>query len=294
MNSSSFEIKTLEDAQLLTDAVGVINAYLEGWPYARRIDQALTDHWRTMLSFQPEHIWIAYHNGIAQAVLHGEVVPAQGILRIHLLAVRPGGMAAAIALLQHADETAQALKLNRLIGPHWATAMFHGGYVLGNEPYHPHFAVEATEAFVRAGFHITLFGVLMACDLSREVVLDETPTGYEIVAAPLREEFGAQPFGFLAFQHGVRAAHCYARWYPNLIGVAGGSVGQIGNVTTEEAHRGKGLARVMVQMCLQQLREWGAAEALIATRFCNAPALRAYERAGFERRHNINEWTKKI
>jgi len=45
---------------------------------------------------------------------------------------------------------------------------------------------------------------------------------------------------------------------------------------------------------LQQFHEWGAAEALIATQFSNTLALRAYERAGFERRHNINEWTKKI
>ncbi|MCA1480799.1 hypothetical protein, partial [Bradyrhizobium sp. NBAIM08] len=68
MNSTGFEIKTLEDFQLLSDAVGVINAYLDDWPYVRKIDQALTDHWHTLAAFQPAHIWIAYQNGIAQAV----------------------------------------------------------------------------------------------------------------------------------------------------------------------------------------------------------------------------------
>jgi len=36
----------------------------------------------------------------------------------------------------------------------------------------------------------------------------------------------------------------------------------------------------------------GAAQVLISTGLENTPALRAYERAGFVRRHNQNEWQK--
>ena len=71
-------------------------------------------------------------------------------------------------------------------------------------------------------------------------------------------------------------------------------MGQIGHVGTDAEHRGKGLSRVMVQMCLMRLREWGASEALIATGLDNFPALRSYENAGFERRYNTNEWSKTL
>ena len=63
---------------------------------------------------------------------------------------------------------------------------------------------------------------------------------------------------------------------------------------TDEAHRGKGLARVMTQMCLRTMQEWGGAEVLLSTGLNNVPALRAYERAGFERRHHACEWTKTL
>ena len=74
----------------------------------------------------------------------------------------------------------------------------------------------------------------------------------------------------------------------------GGPVGQIGNVSTEADHRGRGLARIMVKKCLQDLREMGAAETLIATSLDNFPALKSYENAGFERRYNINHWVKNL
>ena len=49
-----------------------------------------------------------------------------------------------------------------------------------------------------------------------------------------------------------------------------------------------------MKLCLKRLQEWGAAEALIATGLDNYPALRSYERAGFVRRYNINEWSKDL
>ena len=140
-----FSIKPL-DTQAFPDAVSVINAYLDVWPYARPLGHGLVTYWQSLASFQPEHFWVAYRDGIAQACLHGEVVAAQGLMHIHLLALRPGAMEMAIALLVKAEETARAQGLKQLVGPGWAAVRFYGGYVLGNEPYHPHWAVEATEA----------------------------------------------------------------------------------------------------------------------------------------------------
>jgi ribosomal protein S18 acetylase RimI-like enzyme len=54
------------------------------------------------------------------------------------------------------------------------------------------------------------------------------------------------------------------------------------------------LARIMSQMCLRDLQAMGASEVLIATGLDNQPALRAYEKAGFKRRYNINEWSKSL
>jgi GNAT superfamily N-acetyltransferase len=184
--------------------------------------------------------------------------------------------------------------LMQLTGPSPASALFYGGYILGSEPYHPHWAVEGTEAYVRAGYHITAAEVLMVRDLTKPIAVDESLQGYEIVEAPDAREYGARAFGFLGMHSNHEIAYCYARLYPALIGPSGGAVGQSGGVATGEAHRGHGLARVMTQMCLRQLAAWGGAEAILSTGLNNGPALRAYERAGFERRHHACEWTRTL
>jgi ribosomal protein S18 acetylase RimI-like enzyme len=280
-------------SQTEQDFLSVTNAYLKGWPYTRPIDTPLIAHWKTLPYFQPENIWVAYRSATPRAVLHGEFrIPERPF--IHLLAMPSGAAEEAAWLLGQFEERARASGAKRLIGPHWNSTVFYGGYVLGLEPYHPHWAADGTEAYVRAGFRITLAGVVLIRELNDGVPLEECPAGYQIVDVDRPPEFDARAFGLHALCDGQKAAHCYARFYPHLMSPRGGPVGQIGNVTTDAAHRGKGLARIMTLMCLHRLREWGAADVLIATGLENFPALRAYERAGFTRRYNINEWSKDL
>ena len=84
------------------------------------------------------------------------------------------------------------------------------------------------------------------------------------------------------------------RIYDDLLDEAGGPIGQIGHVETQQGHRNKGLARAMVRMTAQRLRRWGATTVLIATGLDNARALRCYEHVGFERRFSFNEWSKVV
>ena len=276
------------------DAVDVISTYVHDWPYIRPIDAALLDHWPTVPTFQPEHFWIAYRAGRAEACIHATLLPGQPRGHVNLLALRPGALTIAVDLLRRMEGVAREMAVGRLVGPSPASALFYGGYVMGSEPYHPHWAVEGTEAYVRAGYHITEAEVTMVRDLSKPVEIDAVPAGYEIVEAPDAHEFGARASGYLALFNGVEVAHCYARLYPRLIGPSGGPVGQVGDVGTDEAHRNQGLARVMTQMCLRTLQTWGGAEVLLSTGLSNGPALRAYERAGFERRHHACEWSKAL
>jgi ribosomal protein S18 acetylase RimI-like enzyme len=50
----------------------------------------------------------------------------------------------------------------------------------------------------------------------------------------------------------------------------------------------------MTTMCARDLRAMGASEALVTTSLENFPALRAYERAGFSRKHFLMEWSKTL
>lgn len=149
------------------------------------------------------------------------------------------------------------------------------------------------DAFVQAAFRVVISGVLMVRDMDLQPQMPPVPEGYEIIPAPA-EEFGAKAFGYQANFGGAKAAHCYARYYPALQAPRGGTIGQIGNVTTNESHRGKGLAGAMVAMCVRDLRVMGAAETLIATSLDNPPALRCYEKAGFQRRHHVGMWAKEL
>lgn len=276
--------------QTRADFVRVANEYLGGWPYTKPLDDRLLDHWPTHPNFQPENVWIAYREGQPQAVLHGHLHERGG--SAYLLGARTGAIEEARWLLEQFEAKVRAAGLKQLWGPHWASAQFYGGYVLGLEQGIPSWDSDGTGAFVEAGYRIDIRGVVMVCSLARPIELEPCPAGYEIVPPPPWEEFDATTLGYHAHFQGKKVAHCYCRLYPHLTAPRGGIVGQIGNVTTDEAHRGKGLARTLCKMCLRELQRLGASEALIATSLDNFPALRAYERAGFQRRYNINFWVK--
>ncbi len=286
---SGLEHRAFSDATE-ADALEVANGYLAAWPCTRSLDASLLIYWKTLPRFQPEKMWIAYRDGRPCAFLHGE---RDGeALYIHLLAVAPGAATEAAWLLGEMEAYARRQSVKRLIGPHYRGNAFYGSYVLGCEPYHPHWAIDGTEAWVRAGFRISHPAVIMVRELAVPVIVDAVPPGYVIEECPGRTEYAAKAFGFHALFGEHEVAHCYARLYPDLKTPSGLPVGQIGHVGTDEAHQGKGLAKVMNQMCLARLREWGGGDCLIATGLDNFAALRAYEKAGFQRRYNINEWSK--
>jgi len=289
MNSPPVKIYSPE-TQL--DFLQVTQEYLAGWVYSRPPDAPLLNHWSTLANFQPDNIRIAYRGTEPQAALHGEI-HSQGSI-VHLLASRPNGGAEAFALLDGFELEVRAKGGSHLSSPHWASSPFYGGYVLGNEPLIPSWDTNGTCAFVRAGYRMEIRGVLMVCSLAAEIPQEPLPVGYEMISVFRPPEFDARPFGYHAVQNGQKAAHCHARFYPHLSAPNGKPVGQVGNVTTEADHRGRGLARILVKRCLRDLRDMGAAEALIATSLDNFPALKSYENAGFERRYNMNWWMKNL
>jgi ribosomal protein S18 acetylase RimI-like enzyme len=286
------ELRTFDPGQPDVE-IALVNAFTAGWPYSRRIDRALVGHWCTVGSFQPEHMLTAWRDGRPRAFLHGELAGHD-----------TGGIMILAVLAEHAEDGAWLLGqwermlaekgLKRSRGPGWRSGAFYGGFVIGQEPYLPSWATGAIESFVRAGYRMGPSDVLLVRDLSEPVRQDPTPEGYEIVEVEPEPEYDASVFGYHAVCKGRKAAHAYARLYPKLASAAGKPVGQIGNVTTEPEHRNRGLARTMVQMALRRLAEMDAGEALIATGLENLPALRAYERAGYRRRHLITEWMKDI
>jgi len=275
------------------DAIGVVNSYIAGWPYVRPVDAALVHHWRTLSAYQPKHIRLAYRGATPRAFLHGQAHEDHRFM-IHLLALVPGAVGEAVRLLADAERRARTLNLTHLVGPNWRALVFYAGYVLGQEPFHPCWATEATEAYVRVGFRLSFPGVLMVADLKRRLTLEQPPAGYEVREIERKPEFNAQPFGYGAFVDDECVSYCYGRLYPGLRAPSGGVVGQLGHVETKEAHRGRGLARVVCRLGLRRLHALGAAEALIYTGLNNSPALRVYERVGFSRRYNLNGWSKAL
>lgn len=286
------ELRTF-DADNPEPEIALVNAFTAGWPYSRPIDHALVRHWRTLESFQPEHMLTAWRDGEPRAFLHGWLAGGDtGCVMI--VAVRPEHAEDGAWLLAQWEGVLAEKGLKHSWGPDWRSGAFYGGFVIGQEPYLPFWATGAIESFVRAGHRMEPPGILLVRDLSEPVRQDPTPEGYEIVNVEPPLEYEASVFGYHAAREGAKAAYVYARLYPKLPSAAGKPVGQIGGVTTEPEHRNKGLARTMVQMALRRLAEMGAGEALIATGLENYPALRAYERAGFKRRHLITEWMKDI
>lgn len=292
-SAADLVVRTFDDSTQ-GDALRLINSYIGNWPYCRAVDTGLVEHWRTLANYQPEEMLIAYRGREARAFLHGEFREGKRAIA-HLVAMAPGAVGEAVELLRRFEQMARQVDLQRLVGPHWATAAFYGSYILGREPYHPHWAAEGTEVFVRAGCRISHPGVILIRDMSETINVEPAPAGYEIRdAEKFTAEYDADALGFETYWQGQTVARCGARLYRKLLSPIGGPVGQLGHVGTDEAHRGKGLARIMSQIALMRLCEMGASECLIATGLDNYPALRAYERVGFQRRYNINEWSKEL
>ena len=280
-------------AETEADAVRLINEYTGNWPYTRPVDAELVAHWKTLDErYQPGSMFVAYREGTGRCFLHGEREKGQHF--VHLLALAPGAAGDGAALLRQVEEQARRDGVRRICGPTCVSGGFYGGYLLGLEPYHPHWAVEATEAFVQAGFAMNPAETLLTVALAEAAAPTAAPSGYTVEEGGADAEFGARAFRLAACFGGEEVATCGGRVYPKLHSDTGLPIGQLGFVGTDEQHRGKGLATALVTRSLERLREWGAGLALISTGMENAPALRAYERAGFRRKHLLIEWSKLV
>lgn len=213
---------------------------------------------------------------------------------IHILVMLPGAREEAVWLLRAFAAHAKKIGARKITGPHWGSAEVYGGYVLGAEPCHPHWDVEGTEAYVRAGYTISFDAVLMERDLGKTIVPEPFPDGFQVEEATTNDEYAARTFGYIARREGKEVAHCYTRLYPDLRTSNASPVGQIGHVGTHDDYRGRGFARILVKRCRLQLKEWGAEMALIGTGLNNRPALRAYSRVGYEPRYSINVWAEDL
>lgn len=275
------------------DAMAIINAYTAGWHYSRPVEAELIAHWQSLGGeYQPDKMLIAYREGVPRAFLHGQAEGEGHYL--HLLAMVPGAVEEGVWLLEQAEGKARAAGGRRLCGPTCRSGRFYGGYLLGLEPYHPHWAVDGTEAFVRAGFSISQSEVLMVAEPAVRLAEPQIPAGYSISEVEAEPEFQARSFRLAALHEQREVATCGARLYPQLTAPGGGPVGQLGFVGTAEQHRGKGLGTALVMLALKRLYAWGASEVLVSTGLENTSALRVYERAGFRRKHNLNEWSKML
>ena len=274
-------------------ALSFINRVIATWPWCRPLTPALLAHWRSLgPAFQPGAIQIALADGKPQAFLHGERFGDR--YYVHLLALAPGQARAGLDLLRQAEAAARALGCQDLLGPSPRSALFYGGYILGSEPYHPHWSVDSTDAFVQAGYHLSCIETLMVHELSLPVEGESLPAGYILAETSTDQEFEAESFRYAALKGGREVAYCAARAYPGFKQPNGGCLAQIGGVGTDEAHRERGLARVLSKTCLQRLKTMGASEVLISTGLENGPALKVYERIGFQRRTHLQEWMKRL
>ena len=289
---SGFEIKRF-NKETEEDALFVINSYISSWPYSRKIDNELLSYWKTLeASCCPDNMLIGYQDKIPLAFLHGE--DKKDEFAIHLLALLPGAAAAGERLLAEAEKKAKIKKAKIIQSPYAIAGDVYGGYILGREPYTPHWAVDSVEAYVRAGFKIAHPALILIYNSVENIEMGKTAPDYKIEEAGAALEFKAETFRYVAFFEGQEVATCSARLYPEIKTAGGGPTGQIGFVGTNEAHRGKGLARSLTKLSLTRLKKMGAEEVLIATGLENYPALRAYEKCGFKRRYNINEWSKEL
>jgi len=289
---SGMEIRRL-GAATEADAIQLVNTYTRGWPYSRPIGPEVVAHWRTLgARYQPEHALVAYRGGEARAFVHAE--RRDDTHTIHLLAATAQSAHEGALLLREVEKQAGSDGATSLWGPGCLAQAFYGGYVLGLEPYHPHWATAVTDLYVQAGFAMVQSDVIMSALPSARASEGRGPTGYELAEVTAADEFKARTFRFAAMLDGREVSSCTGRLYPDLRSASEGAIGQLGPVETHKSHRMKGLASALVEISLNRLWGMGAGEVLVSTGPENASALRIYEKAGFVRRHNVNEWSKPV
>ncbi len=201
--------------------------------------------------------------------VHGERIGKQHY--IHFFAFIPGHKADAITVLKEIIEKAHADGIEGFCSPSNMACGFYAGYIGPFQPCHPHWTVEGTEALVEAGFLLTTPSILMSRDLRAEILLQEGPPSYEM-KEEVSEEFLAKAFRYATYFEGKEVAACSARLYPHLKS-HGSPVGHIGFIGTDMAHRGRGLARIQVLLCLKRLKEWGGKEPLLEVDMDNPSAI---------------------
>ncbi|HEY0216790.1 MAG TPA: ribosomal protein S18-alanine N-acetyltransferase [Cellulomonas sp.] len=127
-----------------------------------------------------------------------------------------------------------------------------------------------------------------------------------------RELFGAGAWSRAALAEELTGP---GRWYVGaqdrttgaLIGYAGlwfdGYDAQVMTIGTRTAAQGRGVGRLLLDALLGRSRDVGAEFVLLEVRVDNEPALRLYERAGFERfgrrkgyyqPENVDAWTMRL
>ena len=277
------------------DAISVVNSYFAGWPYARPLDRKILENWRHLDrdGTQPEHMLLAYRDGLPSAFLHGQRTGSDEH-RIVLLAVKPGCVEDAVALLAQLEESSRGDGVTHIYGPGRWTDRFYCAYLVESE--HPHWAIEGTEAYMRAGFDLILPKVLMVREMTpdEKVIVDPLPEGYEYVPQIVSEGPDHITLRYYVDFGGEEVGHCLASLSPLVIGPTGGRVGHLRAVEVSESHRNKGLARILAQACLRELHERGVTDALVSTGLRHLPAVKAYEGAGFRRRHYLFAWMKEL
>ena len=268
------------------------NAYFSGWPYTRLLDTELISSWGALESFSACRFLISRDGDRPVACLHGEL--RDDVAIVHLLAVRDRERQAGADLLAEFESLARDRKIERLLGPHGPTISYYGGYVLGFNPYHPHWATVATDAYILAGCDVSRAGCILTLPLNDAACDSSLPAAYEMRIEPAEEERATSTFKIELIHRDRVVGHTFASYCADLPSLKDGSIGHIKYVETDSDHRGRGLGRAMVSASAAELRRLGASEVTIVTNFENAPALRAYENAGFRRRHLILGVSKQL
>lgn len=138
------------------------------------------------------------------------------------------------------------------------------------------------------------------------------PADLDALEAMERVLFGAGAWSRVSLAEEIDGP---GRWYVgaqdsasgDLIGYAGlwfdGYDGQVMTVGTRPDAQGRGIGRLLLDALLRHARDLGAGDVLLEVRVDNEPALRLYERAGFERLgrrkgyyqpENVDAWTMRL
>jgi hypothetical protein len=164
-------MRTELNSESIEQLLEMANAYFLGWPYTRRLDTDLVNSWDIAYGYADCCFLLAQAHNKPVAFLHGEL--RQDLAIVHLLAVADGERQAAVDLLAEFESIAKERAIGRMVGPHGPTISYYGGYVLGFNPYHPHWAMVATDAYLLAGCEVTGAGCILTLFLeARDQILN--------------------------------------------------------------------------------------------------------------------------